>query len=142
MSYDDYIKQSFEQDRTDPGRNVGFEAIFNILDTSKARLQGWDSFMFSPDPTNAEAKTDFISKSTLVDENGLEIEMPTGFDDFSPKADRNYSDCEEIGANNSRLLESLMEKHGFTGYYGEWWHYSDTTSYQVDHVFEPPVITE
>ena len=74
---------------------------------------------------------------TLVDENGQEVEMPTGFDDFSPRADRNYSDCTETAANNSKLLELLMEKHGFTGYYGEWWHYSDTTSYPVDHVFEP-----
>ena len=74
---------------------------------------------------------------TLVDANGIELEMPTEFDDFSTRADRNYSDCTEAAANNSQLLESLMEKYGFTGYYGEWWHYSDTTSYPVDHVFEP-----
>lgn len=112
-----------------------------------AQFTLWEVY---PDPTYvANPNKGFSSHSrgntidlTLVDENGLEIEMPTGFDDFSAKADRNYSDCEEIAANNSRLLESLMEKHGFTGYYGEWWHYSDTTSYQVDHVFEPPVITE
>lgn len=98
-----------------------------------------------PDPTYvANPNNGYSSHSrgntidlTLVDENGVEVEMPTGFDDFSSKADRNYSDCTEAAANNSQLLESLMEKHGFTGYYGEWWHYSDTTSYQVDHVFEP-----
>ena len=41
------------------------------------------------------------------------------------------------GGNNAQLLEILMEKHGFTGYNGEWWHFSDTTSYPVEHVFEP-----
>lgn len=74
---------------------------------------------------------------TLVDETGAELEMPTGFDDFSAKADRNYFDCTETAANNAQLLEILMEKHGFAGYAGEWWHYSDTTSYQVEEVFEP-----
>ncbi len=74
---------------------------------------------------------------TLVDGNGQELEMPTGFDDFSPKADRNYSDCSENAANNAEILELLMEKHGFTGYSGEWWHFSDTVSYPVENVFEP-----
>ena len=63
--------------------------------------------------------------------------MPTGFDDFSAKADRNYSDCTETAANNAELLEILMEKYGFTPYFGEWWHFSDTTEYPVEHVFEP-----
>ena len=74
---------------------------------------------------------------TLVDAGGREVEMPTGFDDFSSKADRDYSDCSETAANNAEILEILMEKHGFTGYSGEWWHYSDTTSYAVEKVFEP-----
>ena len=74
---------------------------------------------------------------TLVDQDGVEIEMPTGFDDFSAKADRDYSDCNETAADNSRLLEQIMVKHGFKGYYGEWWHYTDTDSYEVEHDFIP-----
>lgn len=74
---------------------------------------------------------------TLVDANGQELEMPTGFDDFSSKADRDYSDCSEVSASNAKLLEILMEKHGFTGYFGEWWHYSDTVRYPVETEFEP-----
>lgn len=74
---------------------------------------------------------------TLVDADGREVEMPTAFDDFSAKADRNYTDCTEIAANHAELLEILMEKYGFTPYFGEWWHFSDTTEYPVEHVFEP-----
>lgn len=74
---------------------------------------------------------------TLVDAAGQELEMPTAFDDFSAKADRNYSDCNEIAANNAQLLEILMEKHGFKGYAGEWWHFSDTTGYPVENTFDP-----
>lgn len=118
-------------------------------------LKIWDGFRpvsaqfvlweICPDPTYvANPNKGYSSHSrgntvdlTLVDVNGQEVEMPTAFDDFSPLADRNYSDCTEAAANHARLLELLMEKHGFTGYYGEWWHFSDTESYPVEHVFEP-----
>lgn len=72
---------------------------------------------------------------TLTDGEGRELEMPTGFDDFSARADRDYSDCSQTAADNARILELLMEKHGFQGYAGEWWHYSDTQSYPVLEAF-------
>ena len=98
-----------------------------------------------PDPTYvANPTTGHSSHSrgntidlTLVDENGVELLMPTGFDDFSVKANRDYSDCTQEEANNAQLLEILMEKQGFTGYFGEWWHFSDTTSYPVEREFDP-----
>lgn len=68
---------------------------------------------------------------TLVDENGLELEMPTGFDDFTKRADRNYADCTEEQKRNALLLEDLMIQHGFKPYTKEWWHYSDTVKYDV-----------
>ena len=75
---------------------------------------------------------------TLVDTDGNELEMPTGFDDFSKKADRDYSDCTEAAASRAELLEILMEKHGFRGYSAEWWHFSDTDEYPVEETFAPP----
>ena len=75
---------------------------------------------------------------TLVDADGKEVEMPTGFDDFSAKADRNYADCTETAAAHAQMLEILMEKHGFSGYFQEWWHFSDTDSYPVEENFAPP----
>ena len=77
---------------------------------------------------------------TLVDlETGEMLPMPTGFDDFSPLADRDYSDCDSVAAENARLLEDVMKKHGFKPYRAEWWHFTDTDSYPVDESFEPPV---
>ena len=120
-------------------------------------LKIWDGFrpvsaqfrlwQVCPDPTYvANPEKGFSSHSrgntvdlTLVDLEGNELEMPTGFDDFTAKADRNYSDCSEAAAENARLLESVMEKYGFSGYFGEWWHYTDTQEYPVEEVFEPPV---
>lgn len=74
---------------------------------------------------------------TLVDADGNELEMPTGFDDFSAKADRDYSDCTQTAAAHAELLEILMEKHGFKGYSAEWWHYSDTDEYPIEESFTP-----
>lgn len=74
---------------------------------------------------------------TMVAADGSVISMPTEFDDFSLKADRNYSDIDnEEAVNNVMILQSAMENNGFTGYQGEWWDYSDTDEYEaVD--FEP-----
>lgn len=120
-------------------------------------LKIWDGFrpvsaqfrlwQVCPNPTYvANPEKGFSSHSrgntvdlTLVDETGQELEMPTAFDDFTAKADRDYSDCSETAAENARLLERTMEKHGFSGYFGEWWHFTDTQDYPVDKVFEPPV---
>ena len=74
---------------------------------------------------------------TLVDGSGKELQMPSGFDDFSPLADRDYSDCPREAAENARLLEQLMLDHGFRAYSGEWWHFTDTQAYPVAQDFEP-----
>lgn len=74
---------------------------------------------------------------TMVATDGSVISMPTEFDDFSLKADRDYSDIEDEDAvKNVLILQNAMENNGFTGYQGEWWDYSDTVEYEaVD--FEP-----
>lgn len=74
---------------------------------------------------------------TLIDANGEELEMPSGFDDFSSLGDRDYSDCSPAAAANARLLQEVMEKHGFQGYDGEWWHFTDTDSYPIEEQFQP-----
>ncbi len=74
---------------------------------------------------------------TLVHLDGSPVEMPTDFDDFSLKADRDYSDCTEQAAANARYLENLMTNAGFRPYRGEWWHFSDTDSYPVEESFDP-----
>ena len=112
-----------------------------------AQFKLWD---ICPDPTYvSNPNNGFSSHSrgntvdvTLVNADGTELDMPTGFDDFSKLADRDYSDCKKEAAANAILLEELMKKHGFKPYSGEWWHFSDTHSYPVDEAFEPIKATE
>ncbi len=62
---------------------------------------------------------------TLVDSRGKELEMPTGFDDFSARAHHRYQDLPDQVVRNRGLLKVLMEKAGFTPFPDEWWHYND-----------------
>lgn len=75
---------------------------------------------------------------TLVKKDGTAVKMPTDFDDFTPLADRNYSDISDSEAvNNALLLEECMERHGLKGYSGEWWHFADSAEYPIEKEFIP-----
>ena len=67
---------------------------------------------------------------TLVKSDGSEIDMPTEFDDFTSKASRDYSWLTGSPLKHVLLLEETMEKYGFIGYEGEWWHYTDEDAYE------------
>jgi D-alanyl-D-alanine dipeptidase len=69
---------------------------------------------------------------TLVDSEGKELQMPTGFDDFSPKAHHHYQDLPDQAIRNRELLKGLMEKAGFVPFPDEWWHYDDESWAQFD----------
>lgn len=69
---------------------------------------------------------------TLVTLSGEAVEMPSDFDEFTAIADRDYSDVSETAKANAMLLEMTMQAHGFNGYWNEWWHYSDTVSYEPE----------
>jgi len=60
---------------------------------------------------------------TLVDRNGKELEMPSGFDDFTERANRNYSGASTQAKKNRQLLEDAMKKYGFIALPTEWWHF-------------------
>jgi len=69
---------------------------------------------------------------TLVDSQGKELQMPTGFDDFSPRAHHHYQDLPDQAIRNRELLKSVMEKVGFIPLSEEWWHYDDEKWMQFD----------
>lgn len=74
---------------------------------------------------------------TLVNADGVELEMPTGHDVFNSYSDRDFSDCTDAAAQNAQLLQTVMEKYGFEGLRSEWWQFSDTVNYEVEACFDP-----
>lgn len=62
---------------------------------------------------------------TLTDMNGQDLNMPSGYDDFSARADRDFSDVSGRQAADARILEIIMQQAGFASIYSEWWHFND-----------------
>lgn len=123
------------------------------------KLKIWDGFRpleaqeklwyAKPDPnyvsnpwsgTNSHSRGNTVDL-TLVDANNKELEMPTGFDEFSAYADRDYSDCTDAAATNAKLLQEVMEKHGFKGLQTEWWHFTEDQNYEIEKIFNPATIS-
>ena len=53
-----------------------------------------------------------------------ELNMGTGFDNFSDTAHHDFQNLSPLVLDNRRLLKSTMEKYGFISLASEWWHYS------------------
>ncbi len=58
---------------------------------------------------------------------GAELEMPSGFDDFTDKASPNYAGGTPEQRKNRDLLRAAMEAEGFTVNDNEWWHFDYKT---------------
>lgn len=120
--------------------------IWDAYRPSSAQFRLWE---VCPDPQYvADPNKGFSNHTrgnaldvTLVDAWGREVPMPTGFDDFSDAANRDYLYCSEEERRNALLLETVMEDNGFQGYWGEWWHYSDAVKSDPEYVFDPGVIS-
>ncbi len=62
---------------------------------------------------------------TLVDRRGRQLLMPSGFDDFSPRAHRDDPSHNPTALRNMLILEREMKRVGFVPLPTEWWHYTD-----------------
>lgn len=67
---------------------------------------------------------------TLVDKNGVELAMPTPYDDFTSRAHRSYQDLPAEALKNRAILEAAMVAQGFLPLPTEWWHFDDPDSKQ------------
>lgn len=75
---------------------------------------------------------------TLVDARGRELPMPTGYDDFTPRAHRDFKDLPAEAIRNRELLEQVMQSHGFEPLPSEWWHF-DAQGWERYPVMDHPL---
>jgi D-alanyl-D-alanine dipeptidase len=70
---------------------------------------------------------------TLVDPDNRNLIMPTGFDDFTERAHRDYTGLPQQAINDRKLLADVMQDNGFVPFATEWWHfdYKDCAQYPV-----------
>lgn len=62
-----------------------------------------------------------------------ELDMGTGFDNFSDTAHHAFTNLPEAILQNRLLLKNIMEQHGFKALETEWWHYylPDAKEYEL-----------
>ncbi len=61
---------------------------------------------------------------TLIDlATGRELEMPTPYDDFTPRARQDFNDLSPAAIANRAKLRDAMVRHGFEPSPSEWWHF-------------------
>jgi D-alanyl-D-alanine dipeptidase len=61
---------------------------------------------------------------TLVDGNGIALDMGTPFDFFGPEAGHYFENLSDEVKQNRILLKRIMQKSGFVPFNSEWWHYN------------------
>jgi len=74
----------------------------------------------------------------LVDSEGNEVPMPSGYDDFTEKAHRDYTGATEEELHNRAVLEEAMKSEGFLPLPSEWWHF-DAPGWQNYPVSDQPL---
>lgn len=75
---------------------------------------------------------------SLTDARGADLEMPTGYDDFTERAHRDWGLASPAAKENRQLLEDVMRAHGFVGLPTEWWHF-DAEGWQSFPVSDVPL---
>jgi len=74
----------------------------------------------------------------LVDRDGRQLPMPSGYDDFSEKAHRDYMGASDEALRNRSILEDAMKKEGFIPLPTEWWHF-DAPGWERYPISDEPV---
>ncbi|MFO6447712.1 M15 family metallopeptidase [Erythrobacter sp. NE805] len=82
-----------------------------------------DKREFVADPRTGSRHNRGCSIDLSLHRGGIEVQMPSPYDDFTPAAYRSNTAAPPQALRLSRLLESWMVAEGFVGLANEWWHY-------------------
>lgn len=111
--------------------------IFDAFRPSEAQWIMWNHTpdpMFLADPRRGSPHSRGVAVDlTLVDRDGRELEMGTGFDAFTPLSHHGDTSISPAAQRNRHLLLGLMCTAGWDFYKNEWWHYQlfDAKSYPL-----------
>lgn len=78
---------------------------------------------FVADPRTGSRHNRGASIDLTLHRDGVEVRMPSPYDDFTPAAYRSNTAAPEEALAASRLLEGWMVAEGFVPLPNEWWHY-------------------
>lgn len=96
-----------------------------------AQLVLWDAsghddrFVANPFSKPSQHSCGTAVDVTLVTQSGEPVEMPTGFDSFTPQAAAAYQHPDPKVMQRKHILQDAMSKAGFFPLPNEWWHFTD-----------------
>jgi D-alanyl-D-alanine dipeptidase len=118
----------FLADKALSERKPGFRLkVWDCYRPMAIQQEMWKEYTNTPyvaNPKTARHPRGRAVDITIVDASGNEVEMPTKFDDFTPKAHPNAPTTPKAAANRE-LLRSVMTSVGFAGVNSEWWHFDN-----------------
>jgi zinc D-Ala-D-Ala dipeptidase len=101
--------------------------IFDALRPVEAQWALWNANPdpdFLADPRRGSPHSRGVAVDlTLLDPEGRELDMGTGFDAFTPLSHHGRTDIPCEAQRNRLLLMGLMTAAGWDFYRNEWWHY-------------------
>jgi zinc D-Ala-D-Ala dipeptidase len=81
-----------------------------------------------------------LSVDVTLSRDGALVDMGTGFDEFTPRANAYANDGVSAAAQANRArLRDAMAVGGFTVYKGEWWHFDAPGAYADNPILDVPV---
>ncbi|MBL0270316.1 MAG: M15 family metallopeptidase [Chitinophagaceae bacterium] len=103
--------------------------IFDAYRPYSVTVKFWDlirdeRFVAHPRNGSGHNRGIAVDLTIIMLKTGQELNMGTGFDNFSDTAHQGFSKLPEAVLQNRQLLRNLMEQNGFKPYADEWWHYS------------------
>jgi D-alanyl-D-alanine dipeptidase len=109
------------------GMGMGLK-VFDAYRPYQQTLLFWDiihdtAYVASPSTGSRHNRGCAVDVSLVNRKTGIELQMPTPFDSFSPAASPGFVDVPAEAKRNRQLLIDIMSKHGFTVYPSEWWHF-------------------
>jgi D-alanyl-D-alanine dipeptidase len=144
---DNFVKQVvYSSDRCFIHKDVAvaLKEVVTELNKRGLTLKVWDGFRpvaaqrkfweICPDPkyVSEPSKGGRHTRGTAIDctlvdiKTGKELEMGTAFDDFTENASPSCTKVCEEAQSNRKILQTVMNKHGFAPVNWEWWHFDFT----------------
>lgn len=120
----------------------GFELkIFDAYRPYAITKKMWDlihdnRYVADPSKGSGHNRGLAIDLTIINSKNGSELNMGTGFDNFTDSAHQSFKNLPPNILSNRQLLRETMEKYGFKALETEWWHYSwpNDRNYQVMNI--------
>lgn len=102
--------------------------IFDAFRPLEAQKILWDHFqdpnyISNPETGSIPHCRGVAIDLTLINEQGQELDMGTGFDHLGKEAHHGYTDLSTEAIRNRLLLMGLMTTAGWDFFRNEWWHY-------------------